>query len=68
MNLSPASNLMLAGSRRGCRVAKQAEHQMLEVEPSIEPIREGTEVVSGVLSKLECLVAAIGLAPEERTP
>lgn len=40
-------------------MANQAEQQGLKIESAVEPIREGAQVVSGVLGEVEGLVSAI---------
>ena len=40
-------------------MADQAQQQALEIESAVEPIREGTQVMGGVLGELEGLVRAV---------
>ena len=49
--------MAFASRRRGCSVANQALQERLEIYPVVEPVREGAEVMVGVLAETERLVA-----------
>ena len=59
MNLSPAPDLPLVRWRGGCGMAEQVVQQLAQVEPRVDVIGEGAEMVPGVIAEFETLVATI---------
>ena len=59
MSLSHGPKLSLAGRRGGGGMTEQVILQRLEIEPLVEAVGEGAEVLVGVLAELEGLVDSV---------
>ena len=59
MNFGPAPSLALASRRGGCGVVEQVGLWVVQTHMSTGPVREGVEVLAGLLAKLESLARTV---------